>query len=177
MNWEDRTQTIKGNLGERIIDDYLKSKGLIPYHPDFQGAHPFDRLCSTPDKKYLCIVDSKAKARRTYYPDTGIDTRTWREYRYLQDKYAIDVWLFFIDEDMGTVYGEKLRNLENPITVTWNNRAIEYPKIETNRFGREEIYFSVDSMKTIYSLNAEQVAELKQHSTRTYEYFSEKGSN
>lgn len=177
MNWQDKIEVKKGNLGEDIIDRYVRSIGLIPYFPNHEGAHPFDRLCATQNKKYLCIVDAKSKARRTYYPDTGINYKTYQEYKYLRDKYSIDVWLFFVDEDMQLIYGGKLKNLEREITIQWRNKDISYPRIETNRLGTKEIYFPVDSMKIIHELTVEEVTQLKNHSNRNYQYFSKAGIN
>lgn len=172
MNWQDKIEVKKGNLGEDIIDKYIQSLGLIPYFPNHDGAHPFDRLCATQNKRYLCIVDAKAKARRTYYPDTGINLKTYEEYKYLRNKYTIDIWLFFVDEDTKSIYGGKLKELEKEVIISWRNKNIRYPRRERNKRGIFEIYFPVDYMKTIHELSDIEVAELKKYSNRSYKYFS-----
>ena len=170
MNWEARPQVKKGTFGEQIVDDRLRERGLIPYFPHYEGAHPFDRLCAKQNKKYLCIVEVKAKARRTHYPDTGINLKAYNEYLFLQNKYDIDVWLFFVDEAAGTIYGGKLHEISVDCFESYNNKTLKYPLRQTNKRGKEEIYFPLKKMKTIYTLSREEVAQLKQHSTRNYEY-------
>jgi len=177
MNWNDQIQTQKGNLGEDIIDKYLKSIGLIPYFPQVDGAHPFDRLCATKNKKYLCIVDSKAKARRSFYPDTGINLKTFNEYLYMQEKYNIDVWIFFVDEDMKSIYGNKLHDLMQPHQIYWKRKELLYPLRQRNGKGTEEIYFPLSAMKNIHELTEPEVQELKEFSSRNYQYFTEVGAN
>ena len=71
MNFDELPGTQKGRIGEIEVDKYLSSIGIIPYAPILSKAHPFDRLCASADKKKLFVAECKAKAARTYYPDTG----------------------------------------------------------------------------------------------------------
>ena len=104
--FKDLPETKKGEIGERIMDDYLISKKIIPYKPTQEGAHPFDRLCATADKKTIFIAEAKAKPARKYYPDTGIDYKIYREYMQIQAKHDIRICLFFIDEDRARFTGD-----------------------------------------------------------------------
>jgi len=166
MNWEDKQTVKKGTFAEEIIDKYLISKNIIPYIPNFDGAHPFDRLCAKTDKKSIYILDIKAKASRNYYPDTGIDYKHYKEYKYLEEKYKVPIVLIFVDEYKAEIYGNILEHLTKPTII--NNK--NYPSIEKTINGVEIIYFPLINMKTINKLTNKQVEKLKQLSTRNFEY-------
>jgi len=161
MNWKDKTTVKKGDFGEQIIKEHLISKGLIPYIPDFNGVHPFDFLCASPDKKNMVIVDAKAYARmnRREFGEywTGINTRHYEEYFHLQQKYKVPVHLYFIDELEKRIYGNSLSELELSARI-----------IHTKR-GTKTI-FRVSDMIHVASLSEEQVLELKRLSSRNYAY-------
>ncbi len=91
MSWEDKTTVKKGNIGERIVSDYLNSKGFIIYEPKTDGSHGFDRIIQKRDKNeiYLAIVEIKSKSRRIYLPDTGINYNHYLEYIEFSKKYNL----------------------------------------------------------------------------------------
>lgn len=148
------------------MDAYLQSSGdFVPYAPICEGRHPFDRLVASRDKRKIFIADCKAKARRNWYPDTGIDRRHYQEYKEIAERYQMDVFLFFVDESEGRIYGNFLSELEKPAAITVRNTIHKYPKEE----GRI-IYFPLAHMKEIASITEEQAQELQRLSTRSYEY-------
>lgn len=146
-NWDGKTTVMKGGIGERLVNEYLIKNDFIPYSPDASGAHPFDRLVASRDKRTIFIADSKAKSRRKFYPDTGIDIRHYSEYKHIQDKYNIDVFIFFIDEESGTIYGNILRKLDSEKSIIHNGRTLEYP-MEQGGIR----YFSIESMKHVANI-------------------------
>jgi len=156
-NWENKTTVIKGGFAEDIVAEYLLKKGLVPYKPHFNGAHPFDFLCATSNKKNMVIVDSKAKAAMNYkqlgHYRTGIDTKHYNEYKNLGDKYNLPVWLFFVDEELGFIYGNILSVLDKNAITKFSKRL-----------------FILTEMKVVYELNMEQIQFLKDNSTRNHEY-------
>lgn len=164
--WAEKQTVKKGNFAEEIIDKFLISKNVIPYIPNFDGAHPFDRLCAKVDKKSIYILDIKAKASRNYYPDTGINYKHYKEYDYLSKKYKVPIVLIFVDEYKAKIYGNSLANLIKPVEI----KNKKYPLIEKTASGIEIIYFPLINMKAIDELTEDQVEELKQLSTRNYEY-------
>lgn len=164
--WADKQTVKKGNFAEEIIDKFLIYIGIIPYIPNFNGPHPFDRLCATIDKESMYILDIKAKARRTHYPDTGINYKHYMQYNYLQEKYKVPIVLVFVDEYIGKIYGNTLSNLIKPVII--GNK--KYPLEEPTTYGTKIIYFPLKNMKIIGELTKEQVEELKQLSTRRYNY-------
>jgi hypothetical protein len=168
MAWADRTTVKKGDIGESIVDNFLKSKNVVPYQPVFDGAHPFDRLLATPDKKSLFVADVKTKARRTFYPDTGIDVKHYDEYMHIENKHNLKVFLFFVDEDEQRVYGGWLFDLTKNRRVNHNGKVLDYP-IRQGKL----IYFPLEAMQPVCSLEQSQCSSLKQFSTRNYQYASE----
>lgn len=161
MNWDDRTTVQKGNLGEAILDQWLDDQGYIAYRPVTDCAHPFDRLCASRDKKTVFVADAKAKPARKHYPDTGIDERHYRDYLHIQEKYRMDVFLSFIDEDRGQMYGNFLRRLDMPRRVQGN----DYPWVH-----HEIRYFPLKAMIVLADLSATDVARLSNLSTRNPVY-------
>lgn len=165
MEWKDRTTVKKGDLGESIVDAFLESRGLVIYDPKTPGAHPFDRICATRDKRYICVVDVKSKPARIYYPDTGIDKKHFDEYLHIQETHSIDVWLFFVDEIRKQIYGQKMKTLAQPRIIEHNGRNLSYPW-EAGKI----IYFPLAAMSVIAKITQDEADALLRLSTRTYLY-------
>lgn len=170
MNFDDLPGTKKGYIGESEIDRYLESKGIVPYAPIVGKAHPFDRLCATADKKKIFIAECKAKASRTYYPDTGINEKNYLDYKSILDKYGIGILLFFVDEHKKSIYGNLLSKLDEPTVIIHNGKAIKYPLVQTDSLGRRIRYFPLASMIEVCKISDKVVEELKQLSRRNYSY-------
>lgn len=168
-NWNDKISVLKGNFGESIVTEYLIDKGYIPYRPDAPGAHPFDRLCATPDKKRIFIAEIKTKPARTHYPDTGIDIRHYKDYENIKNTHNLEVFLFFVDQDRMSIYGNKLSVLSKQIEIEHNGRKIIYP---LQQYGI--IYFPLSLMVQVGVLTNEQGDILEKLSTRNKAYI---GSN
>ena len=83
MEWNDKPQVKKGNIGEKIIDKYFEDQGYIIYKTSTKAAHLIDRLY-VKDKKRLIFADVKTKAKRNKYPDTGFNYSNYEEYQLLQ---------------------------------------------------------------------------------------------
>lgn len=161
--WGNKTTVLKGNIGERIVREYLEQKGYIVYEPKTGGAHGFDKLAIL-NKKQAIIVECKSKARRNKYPDTGIDIRHLNDYEYISKKHNLPIFIFFIDELMGEIYGNKLSELMVPCIVC--NKS--YPSREKNI-----IYFPLVNMKKVGKIGVDEIKTLKLLSTRNYDYLQE----
>jgi len=161
MDWKDKIQVKKGNFGEKIINDYLEKKGFIVYVPITEKAHAFDRL-AVKDKKIFIIAEIKTKAKLNYYNATGFDIKHYKEYKLLSVKYNIPVFVFFIDEMIGKIYGNWLNELEKQIEDDLNYP--DFTKI------KGVVLFSLSTMKTIAELTQEQIEKLKEYSSRNYNY-------
>lgn len=172
MSWQERQEVKKGDYGETIVDRYLREEGFIPYYPVSKDKpHPIDRFVSSPDKKDIFVADVKTKAKRKYYPDTGFDYADYESYIYIRKKYGMNVFIFFVDEYLEELYGNFLQELKQEKEIHYKGKRIEYPKIETNKNGRKEIYFPLENMKRhIREINSKDIEALKDISNRNYKY-------
>lgn len=159
-NWDKKTEVIKGNFGENIIRKYLEDKGFVIYEPITDKSHAFDKL-AIKDKEQMILIEVKTKARRNKYPDTGININHYENYKKISKKHNLPIFLFFVDEMLGKIYGNTLQKLEEEIII----KSVKYPL-----FWNNIIYFPVAKMKDIYKLNSEEIAFLKKNSTRNYDY-------
>lgn len=169
-NWQDKPEVKKGNIGENIVDNHLRERGLVPYYPNSENAHPFDRLCATMDKRKLLIAEVKTKAKRTYYPDTGFDYKHYECYCNVRNKYNLPIFVYFVDENTGDIYGNTLRELEKETEITHNFKILNYPLKQKANTGKMIIYFPIQNMKPVGKLTSKQMIELKNLSRRNYQY-------
>lgn len=164
-SWQNLPAVKKGNIGEQLVNAYLIEKGFIPYSPDASGVHPFDRLVASKDKRTIFIADSKAKPARTFYPDTGINIKHYEDYKFIQDKYNIDVFLFFVDEDKQEIYGNFLRHLDEPVEIHDSGRILNYP-LEHKGIR----YFPLEKMLHVARITEEEASAMRQFSKRNKAY-------
>ena len=159
--WSDKPSVVKGVLAEAIVRDFLQDKGFIVYEPVNEGAHGFDKL-AVKDKRQFIIAECKAKAKRSKYDDTGFNIRHYLEYKFVEEKHGIPVFVFFIDEHLAEIYGNFLSRLDKE---TLHGGEI-YPK----RYNGI-IYFPMCNMKRyIHRLSEKDSEALKSHSRRSYGY-------
>lgn len=159
MNWKDKKEVKKGNIGEKIVNDFLEKKGFVIYKSITDSAHSFDRL-AIKDKQRLIIAEIKTKARRNKYKDTGFNLRHYNEYKKISEKHNLPVYIFFVDEMLGKIYGNWLSILEEPYL-----KILQYPAILN-----DIIYFHLDKMIDICDLSEQEINDLKNYSQRKYEY-------
>ena len=165
-NWDKKIQVMKGKLGEKIVANYLIKIGWIPYRPHYDdGPHPFDMLCAKKDKSKLLISDTKTKPARIFYPDTGIDIKHYKDYRRISKRHNIDVFLFFVDEVKGLIYGGYLKKISKPCMIFHQGRTLHYP-IRQNGI----IYFPLKRMIRISKIPDSLVLELQKLSSRKEKY-------
>jgi hypothetical protein len=176
MSYKNTHTSRKGGLGEAIISKFIRDNGYIPYIPDAEKAHPFDKFIASPDKKRICIVEVKSKARRNYYPDTGIDQKHYLEYKYIESRYNVPVLLFFVDEFLQKIYGHNLTHLEKERNILYlyqtessdkiSKRRLTYPLLSKN----EIRYFLITEMVIIKELSPAQARQLRNNNTRRYSF-------
>ena len=165
MNWEDKIEVKKGDIGESLVDVFIKNNGDVPYKPDADKAHPFDRLCASQNKKNLYIAEVKSKARRKYYPDTGFNISNYNDYINIQDKYGLKVFIFFVDEEMGLIYGERLNEIKRPVCIKYKGKKLTYP-IRTAKL----ILFPLLLMKKQIIISNQSIESLKKLTTKSEGY-------
>lgn len=149
INFNDRIETKKGTVGEKIVHNVLEQCGFVVYFPSANKAHPFDVLVASSDKTKLAITEVKAKEARKYYPDTGINLNVFEGYQKIIGRYRVPFWLFFVDRDSKTIYGGELKRISSRRVVTHKGKEIEYPKIEERYGSKPTIYFPIESMKFV----------------------------
>lgn len=157
INWEDLKSVKKGNIGEEITRRYLESKGYIIYKPLTDGAHSFDNL-AIKDKTEIFVVEVKTKPRRKYYNDTGINVKHYKTYQEVSKKHNLKLFIFFIDEVAGLIYGNELKNLIRPV---FDKK--QYPLIE-----KGIIYFHLSNMVRIDELSKDQCENIKEFTNSSY---------
>jgi len=156
MNWEDRPEVQKGNIGEKLVDEYLLRKGIVPYRPIVSQAHPFDRLCASADKKRIYVAEVKTKPRREFYPDTGIDWHHFNDYVFIAMQHSMDVFIYFVDEILKSIYGgELISSLAQTRQVKHQGRVLTYP-LKQGKI----IYFPLVAMECVAELSDEVCEEL-----------------
>lgn len=168
QNFSDKIQTKKGEYGEKIVDEYLQSKGFNIYKTFKENKpHAFDRL-AVKNKRNLIIAEVKSKAKMNRYNATGIDERHFNEYQYISQKYNIEVWLFFVDESpaISSVYGNKLSALTQKST---SSDGRTYP-MHMNSWNPPIILFDYDKMVHVKRLEENDRKTLQQMSSRSYNY-------
>jgi hypothetical protein len=159
--WQDKVQVKKGDYGEDLVHTFLEEKGYIVYKPITEKAHAFDRL-AVRNKSEILVVECKTKARRRYYPDTGINIKHYDEYKFISEKYKLHLFIFFIDEYLCEIYGNFLLELIKPVEVEGNKYPLEHKNI---------IYFPLINMKrNIAKLSEDDKEYLVKNSSRNYDY-------
>ena len=153
MNWEDKPQVKKGNIGENIIINFLEEKGFIIYKPITKAAHWID-IIATKSKEEIYAIDVKTKGRFNKWNAQGIDVKHYKDYKRFQKKCNINVYLFFVDDKNGEIHCADLNKLSEGFCP--NNEKI--------------IAWNLDEMKKVHTLTKNQIKQLTKHDTRNYEY-------
>jgi len=160
-NWHDNKEVKKGDIGEAIIINYLEKNGYIINKPITDGPHRFD-IMTYKENQSLRIVEVKTYARRNFYADTGINLSHYHIYK----KYSNNnIYIFFVDELEGLVYGNKLSILEIPTTI--GNK--KYPLKIFTAFGNK-IFFPLCLMEKYFELSDFQIKDIKKDQTRNNKY-------
>jgi len=162
INFENSKSNKKGNIGESIVKDWLKNRGYMIYSPEVLGAHAFDILAMK-DKINLIAGDVKTKAKLNKYNGTGIDISHYKTYKKISEKHNIPFFIFFVDEQMGKIYGNFLDKLEAKVYDD-----VQYPF----NMNEEIIIFSMKNMILVADISLDDSNKIKMLNTRNYEYGS-----
>ena len=158
----------KGDYGELIVKQYLHKKGINTMSNDEQVPHPFDFLmfAKRNGEWTLVMSDVKTKPKMRQYNGTGIDVADFNLYLYLQQKFGMEMYLYFVDDTLGKCYGNYL----NDLTKEVKENGIVYPfttRASSNK--RDVIIFHMSNVKPAFDLDAEQISILKSLSTSEYD--------
>ena len=156
--WHDLSTVKKGDIGEKIVCDYLEGKGYVIYQAKTDKPHIIDYFAHSENLKKKFWIEVKTKPRRISYPDTGFDFRHYERYRTLDEDPSCRVFVFFVDETLGEVYGNYLSILDEKRVC--NNKT--YPFNQETQYGRNIRYFPLEAMQRgIIKLSDEQINKLK----------------
>jgi hypothetical protein len=146
MNNFNNLQTTKlGTLAEdMLINEFIFNKGFQPFVPGYDGSHHVDSMALSPTGVTF-YMDCKAKSRRKYYADTGIDLADYNKYKGF-DK---PTYILFADLVQGTVYGNWIQKLD--------------PKVEGSI-----VYFQLDQMVHYRDMSEVEKATLREYENSKY---------
>jgi hypothetical protein len=149
----------KGEYGERIVREYLESKGYVVYFPFTKDrAHAFDML-ATLDKKRVIGLDVKAKARMNKWRKTGINESSYNEYLAFSKSANIPFYLVFVDEHPKemSVYGGEISAIGKPEIIEMVSRV-------------RVCFWYLDKFKKLFDITPEMQAGLIAYSQRRHDY-------
>jgi len=157
VSFEDRLEL--GEIGEHVIDEFLRQHGWVPYWPEKGKRHPFDRLAASADKRKLCIVEVKTKYEREAYPDTGINLSCFSDYQNIEMQYGVPIFLVFVDARKGQVYGNWWADLlksREPEEKARRAGCLMYPWTQ-----KGIVYFQTSPMKILHVIPKTAVEEIR----------------
>lgn len=139
----------KGHFGEGLVKSILKSKGYIVYSVENEGSHPFDLLVVNMTTGKTFLADVKTIPRRNKYPDNGLKHDDYKKYSDWKKKSGLDFWIFFVDEMLGSIYGNELSKLSVRSYDKKVNKS--YPMVYIDKYYsyNSMIYFHLNSMINI----------------------------
>ncbi len=108
---------------------------------------------------------------RKFFPDTGINLKVFNEYKAIQDRYGIQIFMFFVDDEAGLIYGETLNIISAQHVCMYGgfrNKGTLYPLID-----RRIIYFPVEVMREIAVIGVESLKMLAELTTKKQAYKSQ----
>tara|TARA_R100000773_G_C4212798_1_gene111931 strand:+ start:1096 stop:1593 length:498 start_codon:yes stop_codon:yes gene_type:complete len=156
MSWEQKPQVKLGNLGEKIIHQYLCEKNYTIFTPTSQNAHPCDGIVFK-NQKMIFLYDVKTKGKTNQHNAQGFDKKKYDTYQELMNKLCLPFLVFFVDNHNGEVH---CVNLKKDI-------AKEYIKIKSDG---SIIGWNVNDLDLIGNVSQNLINESKDHTTRNHPY-------
>lgn len=107
MNFNNLKTTRYGAHAENMfINEFITSKGYIPYKPSINAPHPVDAIAMSGNSTFY--VEMKAKSRMLKYDNTGIDLADWELYK----TFPHPTYIIFADPTTKMLYGQWVQRLE-----------------------------------------------------------------
>lgn len=169
-NWETLTTVQKGNIGEKLVQRFLESKGFICYKPVSDGAHPFDFLC-VKEKRLAIAAEVKTKSLMSKYNGTGFNKSTYDDYIAFSKKHNINIYVFFVDEHQRKIYGNWLQILDQEREeILDNGEKVIFPLEMKTKYNKIIRIYPYSAMNFITDIPSDICDKLKSLSQRNYEY-------
>jgi hypothetical protein len=152
----------KGTYGERLLYKRLEADGFLNYTPRKEGSHFFDGIVIGKNREsFICEI--KSYRTLTYYEATGVDFPQFLKYQEQSRRLGLRVKLFFIDEELGLIYGNYLDVLEQPV----KEQGRQFPWTMKTLTGQKRVW-PFSKMKIFYHLTEEEIKQLKAMTHRKY---------
>ena len=175
MKFKETPQAKKGDIGERIVRQYLQSNGWFVYSllDDPDRAHPIDTVAMKQDN--LILLDVKTYPRRQNHSDTGIDQHHRMRYIDLSKRHNLRVFIAFCDEIEMRIYGHWLHILEKQrptgtVEGSWFKGRETVSPWDYPQFWQSKVYYPLSVMEHVCDLSDEQVDSIAQFTTRKKVY-------
>lgn len=149
----------KGDYGEILVKQFLEKKGYVIYQPVTMAPHPIDMIaCRRGIIAFAAEVKTKPACRK--YPETGIENYQYEHYLRFCEAAGIPLFIAFVDEERGEIYGNYLHELDKP---TWY-KGMHYPKTIGHTGGANVTrYFPLCNMNRLRFLTPVEINMLKKH--------------
>lgn len=155
MDWHEKKEVKKGDIGEEIVKEFLEKNDFILYRPVTNGAHKIDYFAHSGKGKRVICCEVKAKRRMARFPLTGFNVSNYTHYKEMYEKHKIDTFVFFVDDFEGWVYGQWLNILGEGKIIKGRQDVIVWP---------------LSSMKKIKQIDADILKDLSKYTTEKYDY-------
>lgn len=158
-NWENLDTVQIGNYCEELIRGYIITKyPNIDIYTSVSGKkHLVDFIImdiNNPSKQ--SFVECKGKPRRIKYADQGFDIGQYIAYQHLSDTTGKKIIFYFCDIITESIYTSNFLEMMKPVRIG----SKQYPSIEVNRHGKEEIYFPLHSMRKVRDLTKSEIEHI-----------------
>lgn len=148
--FNEKNETIIGNIGENIIKEHIENLGYVVYNTETDCSHPVDFIVFNGDKydDILSFHEVKVKPRRFIKFDTGVDITVWHRYIRIMKKYNVDLFIYFIDEIEECIYKIYTNDIyKNKKYRIDNNDRIVYFNLIDTQFIRLLYYDEIEMFK------------------------------
>lgn len=152
MDWHEKKEVKKGDIGEELVKQYLETKKFILYKPISNGSHKIDYFCHSGNEKKVICAEVKTKRRMAMKPKTGFNLSSYNHYLDMKTKHNIDTFVFFVDDFEKKIYGQ------------WLSKLTEFEIIN------DVIVFPLLQMKVIRDLKELEIQQISEYSTVNYSY-------
>lgn len=163
--WHMRPEVMKGDIGEEAVVNLLNAHGFCCYKSISPFAHPIDFLAIKNDMTKMLFCEVKTKPSRKFYPDTGFNYRNYKKYKGMEDRFQCHVFVAFVDDLRGQIYGDFLRKMEKPYIMNYKNKILKYPLVKDSI-----IYFPLAHMRLVSAIPADVLKKLSKFTSNNKSY-------
>lgn len=156
LNWQDKTEVKKGNIGELLVKEFLEKNGFTLYSPVTEGSHKVDYFAHSEKEKNVICAEVKTKRRMAFHERTGFNYSNYLHYKELYEKHKIPTYIFFVDDFEKCIYGQWLHKLGEGVVMGtgWN----------------EVIVWDLNLMDKKRELTESEVLEISKYTKENYDY-------